>query len=45
MDNYKFGNKICSLREAKNLTQRELAEILEVSDKAVPKWENGVSQS
>lgn len=43
MDNYKFGNKICSLREAKNLTQRELAEILEVSDKAVSKWENGQS--
>lgn len=41
MDNYKFGNTLCSLREAHNLTQKELAEILDVSDKAVSKWENG----
>lgn len=41
MDNYKFGNTLCSLREAHNLTQRELAKILDVSDKAVSKWENG----
>lgn len=41
MDNYKFGNVICSLREEKKLTQRELAKILDVSDKAVSKWENG----
>lgn len=43
MDNYKFGNLICSMREAKNLTQKEFAEILNVSDKAVSKWENGQS--
>ncbi len=41
MDNYKFGNTLCHLREERNLTQRELAEILNVSDKAVSKWENG----
>lgn len=41
MDNYKFGNLICSMREAKNLTQKEFAKILDVSDKAVSKWENG----
>lgn len=41
MDNYKFGNRLCILREEKNLTQRELAKILDVSDKAVSKWENG----
>ncbi|MCH5321186.1 MAG: helix-turn-helix transcriptional regulator [Eubacterium sp.] len=41
MDNYKFGNLICSLRESHNLTQKELADILDVSDKAVSKWENG----
>lgn len=41
MDNYKFGNALCSLREKHNLTQRELAKILDVSDKAVSKWENG----
>lgn len=41
MDNYKFGNLLCSLREKQNLTQRDLAKILDVSDKAVSKWENG----
>ena len=43
MDRYKFGNKLCSLREANNLTQKELADELGVSDKAVSKWENGKS--
>lgn len=41
MDNYKFGNALCALREAKGMTQRELAQLLRVSDKAVSKWENG----
>jgi len=41
MNNYKFGNYICKLREEKNLTQAELAKELNVSDKAVSKWENG----
>lgn len=41
MDNYKFGNLICSLREKRNLTQKDFAKMLDVSDKAVSKWENG----
>lgn len=41
MNNYKFGNYICRLREEHNMTQAELAKILDVSDKAVSKWENG----
>ena len=41
MDNYRFGNLICSLREEHGLTQKELAKKLDVSDKAVSKWENG----
>ena len=41
MDHYKFGNLICSLREKRGLTQKELADILDVSDKAISKWENG----
>lgn len=41
MDYYKFGNALCALREAKGMTQRELAQLLLVSDKAVSKWENG----
>lgn len=38
---YKFGNYICKLREEKNLTQSELADKLDVSDKSISKWENG----
>lgn len=41
MNNYKFGNYICKLREKKNMTQAELASALNISDKAVSKWENG----
>lgn len=37
MDYYKFGNLICSMRESHNLTQKEFADILDVSDKAVSK--------
>ena len=36
-----IGKKILELREEKNLTQRDLAEILGVSDKMVSKWECG----
>ncbi len=39
MDNYVTGAVIKKLREAKEMTQAELAEILGVSDKAVSKWE------
>ena len=41
MDYFKFGNLICSLREERGLTQKELAGLLDVSDKAISKWENG----
>lgn len=39
-----LGNKIFELRKKKNLTQEELAILLDVSDKAVSKWENGTSK-
>ena len=39
--NYQVGNFICSLRNEKGLTQKELGERLGVSNKAVSKWENG----
>ena len=39
MDNYVTGAAIKKLREAKGMTQAELAEVLGVSDKAVSKWE------
>lgn len=34
-----IGNRIAQLRKLKNLTQKELAEMLNVSDKVVSKWE------
>ena len=43
MRDYELGNKLYELRKKKNLTQEELAILLDVSDKAVSKWENGTS--
>lgn len=37
------GKKIAELRKAKELTQKELAKELHVTDKAVSKWERGVN--
>ncbi|MDM8200465.1 helix-turn-helix transcriptional regulator [Allofournierella massiliensis] len=45
MDAYVTGATIRKLREAEKLTQAQLAEKLDVSDKAISKWETGVSQS
>ena len=41
MDQYVTGTTIRELRERKKLTQAELAEKLNVSDKTVSKWETG----
>ena len=43
IDNEKFGVFLTQLRKEKNLTQKELAQKLFVSDKAVSKWERGLS--
>lgn len=43
MDQKKIGNFIAKLRKEKGMTQRELADILCVSDKTVSKWECGNS--
>ena len=45
MDQKKTGEIIRDLRMTKKLTQAQLAETIGVSDKAVSKWERGVSQS
>lgn len=45
MSTYVTGAIIKRLREEKKLTQAELAEKLCVSDKAVSRWETGVSPS
>ena len=39
--NYITGQTIRMLRERKQLTQRELAERLFISDKTVSRWESG----
>ena len=41
MNQYVTGAVIRKLREQNNMTQAELAEIIQVSDKAVSKWETG----
>ena len=40
-----FGEFISMLRKEKSMTQKDLASKLLVSDKAVSKWETGVSHS
>ncbi len=42
MDNQKFGRFIRDLRKKANMTQKELGEKLNVTDKAVSKWERGL---
>lgn len=43
MDNEKFGKFVADIRKEKGMTQKELAQILNLSDKAVSKWERGLS--
>lgn len=43
INNEKFGVFLARLRKERGMTQKELAEKLYVSDKAVSKWERGLS--
>ena len=43
MDQIKIGKFIFKLRKEKNLTQKQLADKLEITDRAISKWENGKS--
>jgi len=43
MDAAYTGNKIFQLRKEKNLTQKQLADMVGVTDKAVSKWERGIN--
>ena len=45
IDRAAFGAFVSQLRREKGLTQRQLAEALHISDKAVSKWETGVSHN
>ena len=43
IDRAKFGAFVSELRKEKGITQKELAEMLCISDKAISKWETGNS--
>ncbi|GMQ61981.1 helix-turn-helix domain-containing protein [Vallitalea maricola] len=42
MDCIKAGKLILSLRKEKNMTQKEIADALNISDKTISKWERGL---
>ena len=42
MDAKKFGSFIAATRKESNMTQMDLARKLQVTDKAVSKWERGL---
>lgn len=44
MNDYSFGNYLSGLRRRAGMTQRSLARQLDVTDKAVSKWENGAAK-
>ena len=44
MDQIKIGKFIAECRKQKNLSQLQLADMLKITDKAVSKWERGISK-
>lgn len=44
MDQVKIGKVISDERKAKGYTQKQLSELLGISDKTISKWECGVPQ-
>lgn len=42
MDAYKFGCFVAKRRKEQNMTQKDLAAKVQVTDKAVSKWERGL---
>lgn len=42
MDHTKIGHLISLLRRERHMTQRQLAELMHISDKTVSKWERGL---
>ncbi len=41
MERYEFGTRVAQLRKIKGITQAQLAEILNVSNKTISRWETG----
>ena len=42
MDGQKIGVLIYDLRKEKNMTQKQVAELMNISDKTISKWERGL---
>ena len=42
MDCKKIGNLIYELRKSKNMTQKQVANLMNISDKTISKWERGL---
>ena len=42
MNSSKVGKLILNLRKEKNMTQKEVADKLNISDKTISKWERGL---
>lgn len=42
MDCEKIGKLICDLRKEKNMTQKQVADLMNISDKTISKWERGL---
>ena len=45
MNQIEIGKFIAKCRKSKNMTQFQLAERLNTTNKSVSKWENGISHS
>ena len=43
LNNNEFGAKIADLRKEKGLTQAQLADLLNISNKTISRWETGGS--
>lgn len=45
MDYQKIGVLIYELRKEKNMTQKQVAQLMNISDKTISKWERGLGLS
>ncbi|MCU6686449.1 helix-turn-helix domain-containing protein [Dorea acetigenes] len=45
MDSKVFGQFVAKIRKERGMTQAELGELIGVTDKAISRWERGVSHS